>query len=124
MSKKILGVLVAAAVLSFHAPVTQAQEQWSVSLCEYTKADDKNRIRKLLSDNKLNLRKIYDAVQCNKESLIKFAMRSDAYEVGAFFVKQMPAKSLKEEDLENWAKSNGMGESPLINDIRARMGED
>lgn len=124
MSKKILGVVIATAILSFHAPVTQAQEQWSVSLCEYTKADDKNRIRKLLSDNKLNLRKIYGSVQCNKESLIKFAMRSDAYEVGAFYVKQMPSKALKEEDLENWANANGLGESTLINDIRARMGED
>lgn len=124
MSKKIIGAAIATAILSFHAPVLQAQEQWSVSLCEYTKADDKNRIRKLLSDNKLNLRKIYGSVQCNKESLIKFAMRSDAYEVGAFYVKQMPSKALKEEDIEGWAKANGLGESPLINDVRARMGED
>jgi len=122
MQKKFLTAAVLLSVAAFTAPMTQAQEQWSVSLCEYTKADDKNRIRKLLSDNKINLRKIYDSVQCNKESLIKFAMRSDAYEVGSFFVKQMPAKSLQAEDLENWANTNGMGQSPLINDIKARIG--
>jgi len=124
MQKKFLTAAVLLSVAAFTAPMTQAQEQWSVSLCEYTKADDKNRIRKLLSDNKINLRKIYDSVQCNKESLIKFAMRSDAYEVGSFFVKQMPAKSLQAEDLENWANTNGMGQSPLINDIKARIGAD
>ena len=59
----------------------------------------------------------------NADSLIKFAMRSDAYETGAFFVKQMPAKALVAEDLEAWAAANGFGASPLINDIKARIGQ-
>lgn len=124
MQKKLVGATLVLAVAAFTAPMAQAQEQWVTSLCEYTKADDKNRIRKLLTDNKINVRKIYDSVQCNGESLIKFALRSDAYEAGSFFVKQMPAKSLQAEDLENWANTNGFGQSPLINDIKARMGAD
>lgn len=124
MQKKFIGAALALSLLAVQAPVVQAQEQWVVSLCEYTKADDKSRIRKLLSDNKVNVRKIYDAVKCNNDSLIKFAMRSDAYEVGSFFVKQMPAKALQGEDLENWASANGLGSSPLINDIKARIGAD
>ncbi|RVU31954.1 DUF3718 domain-containing protein [Rheinheimera riviphila] len=124
MKKTLTVVALGLAVVVLSSPVAMAQEQWTVSLCEYTKADDKNRIRKLLSDNKVNVRKIYDNVQCNKESLIKFAMRSDAYEVGAFYVKQMPAKALTSEGLEAWATANGMGDSPLINDIKARIGQD
>jgi hypothetical protein len=124
MKNKMLALLVGVSVVAFTAPVAQAQEQWVVSLCEYTKADDKNRIRKLLTDNKVNVRKIYDVVKCNNESLIKFAMRSDAYEAGSFFVKQMPANSLKEEGLEDWAKANGFEASPLVNDIKARIGAD
>lgn len=124
MQKKFIGAALVLSLLAVQAPVVQAQEQWVVSLCEYTKADDKSRIRKLLSDNKVNVRKIYDAVKCNNDSLIKFAMRSDAYEVGSFFVKQMPAKALQTEDLENWAAANGLGASPLINDIKARIGAD
>lgn len=124
MQKTLIGAALGLSLLAIQAPVAQAQEQWVVSLCEYTKADDKSRIRKLLSDNKVNVRKIYDAVKCNNESLIKFAMRSDAYETGSFFVKQMPSKSLQAEDLENWANANGFGASPLINDIKARIGAD
>jgi hypothetical protein len=124
MQKKFIGAALALSLLAVQAPVVQAQEQWVVSLCEYTKADDKSRIRKLLSDNKVNVRKIYDAVKCNNDSLIKFAMRSDAYEAGSFFVKQMPAKALQDEDLENWATANGLAASPLINDIKARIGAD
>lgn len=124
MQKKFIGAALVLSLLAVQAPVVQAQEQWVVSLCEYTKADDKSRIRKLLSDNKVNVRKIYDAVKCNNDSLIKFAMRSDAYEAGSFFVKQMPAKALQAEDLENWATANGLAASPLINDIKARIGAD
>ena len=124
MKKTLTIVALGLAAVVVSSPAVMAQEQWTVSLCEYTKADDKNRIRKLLSDNKVNVRKIYDNVQCNKESLIKFAMRSDAYEVGSFYVKQMPAKALTEEGLEAWATANGMGDSPLINDIKARIGQD
>lgn len=106
------------------AAPAMAQDQWLVSLCEYTKADDKNRVRKVLSDNKMNMRKIYDAVKCNGDSLIQFAIRSDAYETGAFFVKQMPAKALEAEGLEAWAAANGFGSSALLNDIKARIGQD
>jgi len=126
MKKKIalLSSVAMALVLTAGSPAVMAEEQWATSLCEYTKADDKNRIRKLLSDNKINVRKIYDKVQCNGDSLIKFAMRSDAYEVGSFYVKQMPAKALVAEDLEAWANSNNLGQSSLINDIKARIGQD
>jgi hypothetical protein len=126
MKKKIalLSSVAVALVLTAGSPAVMAEEQWATSLCEYTKADDKNRIRKLLSDNKINVRKVYDKVQCNGDSLIKFAMRSDAYEVGSFYVKQMPAKALVAEDLETWANSNNLGQSSLINDIKARIGQD
>lgn len=124
MKKTLTIVALGLAVVALSSPAVMAEAQWTVSLCEYTKADDKNRIRKLLSDNKVNVRKIYDKVQCNQESLIKFAMRSDAYEVGSFYVKQMPAKSLVDEGLEAWAETNGFGASPLVNDIKARIGQD
>ncbi len=124
MKKTLTVIAMSLAVVALSSPVVMAQEQWTVSLCEYTKADDKNRVRKLLSDNKVNVRKVYDNIQCNKDSLIKFAMRSDAYEVGAFFVKQMPAKSLVDEGLQAWAEANGLGASPLVNDIKARIGQD
>jgi len=122
--KKLVTLAVVASAYFAAAPAALAQDQWVTSLCEYTKADDKNRVRKVLSDNKVNLRKIYDAIQCNGDSLIKFAMRSDAYETGSFFVKQMPAKALVAEDLEAWATANGFAASPLINDIKARIGQD
>ena len=114
-------VCISAFVVGFAA---HADEQLASAMCGYIKEDNRNQLRKLLSDNKINVRKVYDKVQCNGDSLIKFAMRSDAYETGSFFVKQMPAKALVAEDLETWATANGFAASPLINDIKARIGQD
>ena len=41
-------------------PAAYADQQLAASMCDYVKADDKNRFRKLLSDNRLRLRNIYD----------------------------------------------------------------
>lgn len=76
-----------AAGLMVVAPAAQAQEQLAASMCDYVKADDKNRFRKLLSDNRLRLRNIYDGVLCDGLSLIRFAVKSNAAGAGEFIVK-------------------------------------
>ena len=47
MKKTLTVVALGLAMVAFSSPTVMAQEQWTVSLCEYTKADDKNRIREL-----------------------------------------------------------------------------
>ena len=121
--KKLVTLAVVASAYFAAAPAVLAQDQWATSLCEYTKADDKNRIRKLLSDNKINVRNIFSSISCNGENMLQFAIRSDAYESGTFLVKQMPSKTLAEFDYASWAGSNGFAASPLVNEIKTRIGE-
>jgi hypothetical protein len=101
----------------------QANEQLASSICGYIKEDNRNNLRKLLSDNKLNIRTIYDSVKCNNENMLQFAIRSDAYESGTFIVKQMPSKTLSSFDYDGWANANGFGASALVNEIRTRIGD-
>ena len=117
--KKLL-VPLAAILLSGPA---LANDQLAASLCGYIKDDNRNQLRKTLTDNKLNVRNIYDSVKCNNENMLQFAVRSDAYESGTFIIKQMPAKTLAEFDYTAWANSNGFSASPLVNEIRARIGQ-
>ncbi|GAB2922815.1 DUF3718 domain-containing protein [Rheinheimera gaetbuli] len=117
--KKLL-VPVVALLLSMPAI---ANDQLAASICGYIKDDNRNQLRKMLTDNKLNVRNIYDSVKCNNENMLQFAIRSDAYESGTFIVKQMPAKTLAEFDYPAWASSNGFEASPLVNEIRARIGQ-
>lgn len=117
--KKLI-VTVAALVLSASAI---ADDKLATSLCGYIKEDNRNQLRKLLSDNKLNLRNIYDSIKCNEDNMLQFAVRNDAYESGTFIIKQMPSKTLMDFDYPKWASSNGFGASPLVNEIRTRVGQ-
>lgn len=123
---KLLPTLVCSAVfgvLTVVAPQAAADQQLALSMCDYVAADDKNRLRKVLSDNRLRLRNIYDGVVCNGESLIRHAFRSNAADVGEFMVKQLPAASISASGDIGWAESNGFGSSPLLAVLRARTGE-
>lgn len=100
-----------------------AQDQIAVSLCSFVAQDNRNQVRKVLSDNKLNMRNIYANIRCNNESLLQLAIRNDALDTGTFIVKQMPAKVLAESGYDDWATTNGFADSPLVNIIKTRLGE-
>jgi hypothetical protein len=111
---------IAAVLLTF---TVQANDQLAGTLCGYIKDDNRNQLRKLLSDSKLNVRNIYDSITCNNENMLQFAIRHDAYESGTFIVKQMPSKTLAAFDYAGWAGTNGFSASALVNEIRTRIGE-
>lgn len=110
-----------AAGLMVSAPVAYAQEQLAASMCDYVKADDKNRFRKLLSDNRLRLRNIYDGVLCDGLPLIRFAVKSNAAGAGEFIIKQLPAAQITASGDIGWAESNHAG-SALIAVLKERAG--
>lgn len=117
--KKLL--IVAGLVLSSSAAM--AQEQIAVTLCSFVAEDNRNQVRKVLTDNKLNMRNIYSGIRCNNESLLQLAIRNDALDTGTFIVKQMPAKVLADASYEAWASANGFSDSALVNIIKTRLGE-
>ncbi|HEX5794157.1 MAG TPA: DUF3718 domain-containing protein [Rheinheimera sp.] len=100
-----------------------ADAQLAASMCGYLKDDNRNQLRKVLTDNKINVRNIYEGIKCNNENMLQFAIRNDAYESGTFIVKQMPSKTLAEFDYAGWASANGFEASPLVNEIRTRIGQ-
>jgi len=102
-------------------PVAQAQEQIAASMCDYIKADDKNRFRKVLTENRLRLRNIYDGVICDGLSMVRFAVKSNAAGVGEFIIKQLPASQINASGDVAWAEANN-GASPLVAVLKARAG--
>lgn len=105
------------------APAAVADDQLAASMCDYVAADDKNRLRKVLSDYRLRLRNIYDGVVCNGESLIRHAFKSNANDVGEFIVKQLPGSAVAGSGDIGWAESNGFTASPLLAVLKERAGE-
>lgn len=123
---RLLPTLFCGAALSITAlvsPVAVADDQLAASMCDYVAADDKNRLRKVLSDYRLRLRNIYDGVVCNGESLIRHAFKSNAADVGEFIVKQLPGSAVSASGDIAWAEANGFTASPLLAVLKSRAGE-
>ena len=110
-------------VAALVSPVAVADDQLAASMCDYVAADDKNRLRKVLSDYRLRLRNIYDGVVCNGESLIRHAFKSNAADVGEFIVKQLPGSAVSASGDIAWAEANGFSASPLLAVLKSRAGE-
>ncbi len=96
----ILPILLATGMLTA-APV-QA-ENISLRICEYVQANDKGRLRTFLKQNKLKIRKVYSGLSCNNDTLLVFAAKANALEVGEFIIGKLPSKVVKPE-IENLAK--------------------
>ncbi len=108
-------------VLLSATPAAVAQEQLAASMCDYIKADDKNRFRKILSDNRLRLRNIYDGIMCDGTSLIRYSIAQKAVGAGEFIIKQLPASQITASGDIAWAEANHAG-SPLIAILKERAG--
>ncbi len=102
MKKALLITSLLAAGALVIAPSAQA-DNLSLRICEYVQANDKNRLRSFLKQNKLKLRNIYSGLECNGDNLLIFAAKSKALEVGEFIIGKLPAKKVKTE-IDNIAK--------------------
>ncbi len=100
--KKIILIAILLSSSLVIAPTAQA-DNLSLRICEYVQANDKNRLRSFLKQNKLKIRNIYDGLACNGNNLLIFAAKSKSLEVGEFIIGKLPAKKVKAE-IDNIAK--------------------
>ena len=75
-----------------YAPATKATGDFLViatSLCEYTKVNDRNAIRKTLKKGRLKIRRIYDDIKCNDLTLHAWALKNGATDVADYYAKKV-----------------------------------
>ena len=131
MSLKTVSIAMTAALsLSLASPtVVYAADDVSqalVSVCNYTSQNDKARIRKTLKNASLRLRDIYDAFECNGQSLLRFAMTKGSHDAGKFIAKKVSKDLLKKAEKDGktvleWAEANGHSDTPTVKAIQKRI---
>lgn len=57
----------------------------ATALCDYTKANDRSKIRKKLKRFKMKLRKVYEGITCDGKTLHQFAVANSADDVVKFY---------------------------------------
>jgi hypothetical protein len=98
MKKTLLLASLIAASVTF-APVTKA-DNTSLRICEYIAANDKNRLRSFMKQNRLKVRTLFQNIQCNGQNLLVFAASNNALEAGEFLIGKVPAKDVAEHIAE------------------------
>lgn len=124
--KKTLTIALAVALL-IPATKATANENLVESICGYVVTDNKSRLRKVLKENKVRLRNIYDSITCDGQSILRFAIANDANAVGGFVSSKLSIKALQapEEDgltIVDWATEFGHTGSPVIANIKDKIG--
>ncbi|MCT6698956.1 DUF3718 domain-containing protein [Rheinheimera sp. 4Y26] len=112
--------LIAVLVTPFVTTTAAANDQVAQSLCSYIQADDKNNLRKTLSDSRLRLKNVYDGVACDGLPMIRFAIKHNAADTAEFIIKQLPGSQIVKMADAEWAASNGFAQSPIIETLKAR----
>ena len=91
-------ILIPLTVLIFAgAPEVKADDTMSLRICEYVQANDKQRLRKFLKTQNLNIRSIYKDLRCNQDNLLVFAAKAKALDVGDFIIGKLPSKDVAME---------------------------
>ncbi|MCO4798210.1 MAG: DUF3718 domain-containing protein [Colwelliaceae bacterium] len=67
----------------------------SQSICEFIAVDDKKRLRKLLKNNRLKLKKLFSSVTCNADNILVFSAKKNSLAIGELIIKKLPKKVLK-----------------------------
>jgi hypothetical protein len=120
MNFKSLSLIAVVVSPLFAAAPASANDQIAQSLCSYVAANDKNSIRKTLSDNRLRIKNVYDGIQCDGLPLIRFAIKNNAADAAEFLVKQLPSSHAAGSGDVEWAQSNGFAASPVLEALKAR----
>lgn len=120
-----IAVVIAASAYTYTVPV-HANDQLAANICNYVHADDKNRLRSKLKETRVKLRNVYQGLTCDGDSLLRFAMKSGANDVGSFMAKRLSTDDLiaKEPDgktVVEWAEANGHGGSEITAAIKERI---
>lgn len=97
------------------------------SICDYVKANDKNRLRKKLKESRVKLRQIYSGINCDGQSLLRAAYSANASDAGEFVAKRLSVTELSvpESDgmtIHAWAEANGHSASPITAAVKDRLG--
>lgn len=120
MKAKLFTLATVIAATSFISAPAAADEQLALSICSYVAADNKNNLRKTLSDNRLRLRNVYDGIVCDGLPLVRHAIKHNAADTGSFIISQLPGSQVAASGDIEWANSNGFAASPIINAIKER----
>ncbi|RAJ94960.1 DUF3718 domain-containing protein [Aliidiomarina maris] len=114
------------AVANIYTPV--AANEIAEGICTAISADDRQRLRTILSNHNMRVRNVFTGIRCNGYSMLQFAITAEAAQVGDMITRQLPASMIAQDTVNGvpvleWAESSGYASSDVVAAVRTRLGE-
>lgn len=125
--KKLAVAMVACGLATVSLAIPASANEIAEGICTAISADDRQRLRTILSNHNMRVRNIYTGVRCNGYSMLQFAITAEASQVGEMLTRQLPASMIENDTVNglsvlDWAESSGYGSSEVLVSVRNRLG--
>src|SRR5690554_8227465 len=106
---------------------SSALDNVAEKLCSSIVADDRQRMRTILSNHNIRLRNVFSGVRCNDYSMLQFAITAEAIDVGEMLIRLRPVSTIENDKVNGegviqWAEKAGYGTSLVLALVRKRLG--
>lgn len=105
--------LLTASVKPAHAQYRFASEEIALVFCAYVRDNDTTRLQNKMRELRIRMRDVYTSIRCNGASLVQFALKTNAQDIGSFIVRSVNMNSLNELGDYEWAQTNGYSDTVI-----------
>lgn len=124
--KKLAVAMLASGFVTLGFPTFASANEIAEGICTAISADDRQRLRTILSNHNMRVRNIYTGVRCNGYSMLQFAITAEAAQVGEMLTRQLPPSMIENDTVNgvsmlDWAESSGYGSSEVLASVRSRL---
>lgn len=101
--------------------VQDVSAETALAICSYVRNNDTRALKQKLQHERKRLRDIYGSITCNNFSLIQFALRYNAHDVGRFLAMSATPLSIEQAGDLEWADTNNQLDTPTGAVLNERM---
>ncbi|MDN7124383.1 DUF3718 domain-containing protein [Pseudidiomarina sp. 1APP75-32.1] len=94
-------------------------EEVALVFCAYVRDNHTVRLQRKLRDMRIRLRDVYSNIRCNDATLIQFAVKNDAHDIGSFIARSVHIDDIRQVGDFEWMRERNLLETP-IGEILAR----
>lgn len=88
-------------------------EEVALIFCSYVRDNHTVRLQRKLRDLRIRLRDVYAHIRCNDATLIQFAVKNNANDIGSFIARSVSADVIEKAGDYRWLREQNLLQTPI-----------
>lgn len=88
-------------------------EEIALIFCSYVRDNQTARLQRKLRDLRMRLRDVYSQIRCNDATLIQFAVKNNADDIGSFIARSVSADVIEKAGDYRWLREQDLMQTPI-----------